>query len=277
MTLLDETTGEAWLWVGGSLLLGILWTNLSWLFSPWVEADRSPEPSRSLAETVIYRVGTWRFAPSLFEALRFLYYVGLPSAALFWGRDAVVGRLLGLKRLTLPAQTGAGGSGSLNANWTTWVHDLGWAAILGLGSTGLLVLAAVTYRRGLQTVTVFGRDGDVRGWKAAREAVYNEIHWTFYRNAPIVALGLYWGTWVGLALVAVEAIANPAWRNDVQEPGRAWPRLSRAALAVVSCLLFLQTQNLWLALLLHWSISWLLEVMQGAPSSAPADAASAGE
>jgi len=277
MRLLTASTREAWLWLGGSLLLAVLWTNLSWLFSPWVEADRSPETSQSLAERIVFQIGTWRFAPALFQALRFLYYVGLPSAALFWGRDAVVGRLLGLKRLALPAQTGQGDSAWLSASWSSWAQDLGWAAVLGLGATGLLALATLTYRRGLQPVTDFGPGGRVRGLEAAREAIYNEIHWAFYRNAPIVALGLYWGTWVGLGLAAVEAMANPAWRHDVQDPERAWPRLSRAALAVVSCLLFLQTQNLWLALLLHWGIWSLLGVMQGAPSSAPADAASAGE
>lgn len=276
MLLLETATSEAWMWLGGSLLLAVLWTNLSWLFSPWVETDGSAESSKSLAERIVFRVGNWRFAPSLFRVLRFLYYVGIPSAALFWGRDAVVARLLGLKRLELPIQAAPGGNASLSTNWADWANDLGWVAVLGLGSTGLLVLATFAYRRALKSVKDLGRDTRTSGWIAAREAAYNEIHWAFYRNAPIVALGRYWGTWAGLGLVALEAMTNPAWRKDLQEPGQAWSRLSRAALAVVSCVLFLQTQNLWLALLLHWGISWLLEAVYAATSSAPADAPSAG-
>ena len=277
MPPLTATTSEAWFWLGGSLLLAVLWTNLSRLFSPWAQAGRSSETSKSLAERIVFRVATWHFAPFLFQALRFLYYLGLPAAALFWGGDAVVGRFLGLKRLALPAQTGTGGGALPSASWSNWAHDLAWSAVVGLGSTGLLVLAAITYRRSLQAVTSLGRGKGIQGWKAAREAAYHEVHWAFYRNAPIVALGLYWGTWAGLGLAAVEAIANPAWRKDVQEPERAWPRLSRAALALVSSVLFLQTQNLWLALLSHWAISWLLGAVQGGPSSTAANAASAGE
>lgn len=252
---------EAWLWLGGSWLLAMLWSNLAWLFSPWVEAEASDDSSRSLAERIVFRVAHWRFAPSLFQGLRLLYHVGLPAAALFWGHDAVVSRFLGLQRLTLPPPWGTTGGASLSPNWADWMHDLGWAGILGLGSGGLLLLAAFTRRRALSKA-----DSDVQGdgaprWKTAREAVYHEIHWAFYRNAPIVTFGSYWGTWTGLTLVALEAAVNPAWRESLREPGQAWFHLTRGALSVVSSLLFLSTQNLWLALLLHWGISWTAETV----------------
>ena len=252
----------------------MLWTNLTWLFSPWVEPRESAERSKSLAERIVFQLASWRFAPSLFQALRLLYYVGLPSAALFWGRDAVVGRLLGLQRLALPPPSGLGEGTGLQANWSDWVHDLGWAGILGLGSGGLLLLAAFARRQALSGVSRKSGGQETSGWRTAREAAYHEIHWAFYRNAPIVTLGLYWGTWVGLALVALEAMDNPTWRRSLRAPGEAWSRLWRGALAVVSSLLFLRTQNLWLAMLLHWALSWVLAMTGGSPSPAPSDVVS---
>ena len=269
MRLPHTIVREAWLWLGSSLLLAALWTNLVWLFSPWADEERASQSSSSLAERIVFQVANGRFAPSLFQGLRLLYYVGLPAAALFWGRDAVVGRLLGLQQLALPTSTGVGGGASLSANWSDWTHDLGWVAVVGLSSGALLILATHTHRRALLGARSSERGDETGAWKRAREAAYHELHWAFYRNAPIVAFGFYWGTWAGLALVALEAVVNPDWREDMREPGRAWPRLSRAGLAVVSSVLFLRTQNLWLALLVHWGVSWTLGTIYVAPPSLP--------
>jgi hypothetical protein len=255
MPAFDPEVGEAWIWLGGSLLLAALWTNLAWLFSPWVEAGRSPDESESLAERIVVQLTTWRFAPLLFQGLRLLYHVGLPFAALIWGYDAVVTRFLGLQRLALPSASQLTASAPINANWLNWAQDVGWAAALGLGSWGLLLLGGWVHRRALS-------DGDRRrvgcrasAWETLREALYHEIHWAFYRNAPVVALGLYWGTWAGLVLAALEAFVNPLWRRDLVTPHAARGLLLRASLAVVSCLLFLRTQNLWLATIVHYGIA----------------------
>lgn len=250
--------GEAWLWLGGSLLLALLWTNLTWLFSPWADAERSTGTPVSLAERIVSRVANWRFAPFLYEGLRLLYYVGLPSAALFWGRDAVVNRFLGLQRLPQAVADVSRGVAS-SASWSSWAHDLAWATVLGLGSGGLLLLASFVRREAVNSQSS-DRGGEVTGLRTAREAFYHEIHWAFYRNAPIVAFGSYWGTWGGLALVALEAALDPAWREKLREPCHAWSGLSQGALAVVSSVLFLQTENLWLALLIHWGIAWAFKV-----------------
>ncbi len=265
MPLSTAIAGEAWLWLGGSLLVAMLWTNLAWLFSPWVDAEASREVPKSLAESIVSRLGNWRFASTLFQGLRLLYYVGIPSAALFWGRDAVVRRVLGLQRLELPTP----GRAPLEANWADWMHDLGWAAVLGLGSGGLLLLAALIHRQALSKVDIDRQGQRAPAWEIARETVYHEAHWAFYRNAPVVALGSYWGTWTGLVLVALEALINPTWREGLREPSQAWSQLSRGALLVVSSLIYLHTQNLWLALLLHWAISWTLEAVYVAPSPVP--------
>ncbi len=255
MPLLDRTLSEGWLWLGASLLLAIFWSNLVWLFSPWLETERRRGEFGSLAERIVAEVANWRFASVSFQTLRLLYYVGLPFAALLWGRDALVARLFGLQRLVLPVPGGGQHSDLLSTNWLNWLEDLGWAAALGLGSWGLLSLAAWARRRALSSL---GEDDAGRArpsWRTVREAIYHEIHWAFYRNAPIVAFGLYWGVWMGLAAVAAEALANPMWRQRMSNPKQASSLLLRASMAVVSSLLFLQTQNLWLTMVVHSAVS----------------------
>jgi hypothetical protein len=260
---------DAWLWLAGSLLLGVFWKNLVWLFSPWVEGERSPGDFGSLAERIVFGVATWRFASAVLQGLRLLYYVGLPFAALFWGRDAVVGRFFGLQRFVLPE--GGQQSATVSANWLDWLADFGWAAALGFASWGLLLLAGWALRRALRNGGVGGEDGQRLGWETVREAAYHEIHWGFYRNAPIVAFGLYRGVWIGLVLVAVEALANPAWRKSLSIPEQAPKQLLRATLAVVSSVVFLKTQNLWLAMVLHSTISWGLQKIYGVSSGGVPD------
>jgi hypothetical protein len=266
MPALDLASGEAWLWLAASLLMAALWTNLAWLFSPWAEAGRLPHDSESLAERIVVQLANWHFARVLFQGLRLLYYVGLPFAALFWGYDAVISRFFGLQRLVLPTSGAPGQRASINANWLDWGHDIGWTAVLGLASWGVLLTAGWVRRR-----AVSDSDGPPPGSRASggetlREALYHEIHWAFYRNAPIVTLGLYWGTWMGLTLAALEALANPVWRRGLRNPARAATLLLRAAMAVVSSLLFLRTQNLWLSVLLHWGVTSGLRGLYPAPS-----------
>jgi hypothetical protein len=239
---------EGWLWLGGSLLLAILWANLAWYF-------RKSRPGR--VGELIARLSSWRFAPLLLQFLRLLYYIGLPAAAFYLGHDAVIRRYLGL-------------SDEQADVWLRWAHDVGWAAALGVGAWALLALGWWAYRRALHAA---GEESSIAGTKASgwvllREAAYHEIHWAFYRSAPIVALeqltgNTYWGVWVGLALVAVEAAFNPAWRKSLGDPEKASARLMRGALAVVSSTFFVQTQdgNLLLSLLLHFCVSWGLAAL----------------
>ena len=254
MPELDVAWSEGWLWLGGSLLTAILWTNLAWFFR---------KPRSSILGEFVVQLLSWPLSPWLFQLLRMLYYLGLPFAALLWGHDAVVERVLGLKQFALPVSDGDPVNPDLATNWLNWAQDVGWAAVLGIGIWILLALGWWAYRRALTSV---GEESAVVGvnsssWVLLREAAYHETHWAFYRTAPILAMSTYWGTWIGLALVAVEATLNPAWRKGLTDPQRAPAQLMRGALAVVSSVLFLQTKNLWLALALHWGVSWGLTVL----------------
>jgi len=248
------TSSEGWLWLSGSLFVAILWTNLAWIFRP---------PRSGAIGEFVTRLASWPFSPWLLQFLRILYYLGVPFAALLWGHDAVVERSLGLKQLVLPTSGGNTVSGDVAANWLEWAEDIGWAVTLGVGAWTLLALGWWAYRRALTAIgegnAVTGADSS--GWVLLREAAHHEAHWAFYRNVPVLAAGAYWGAWVGLALVALEAALNPAWRKGLANPWQAPAQLMRGALGVVSVALFLLTQNLWLALAVHWGISWGLAVL----------------
>lgn len=240
---------EGWLWLGGSLLLAVLWANLVWLFR---------EPRGGTIGEAASRLAAWRFSPWLLQSLRLLYYVGTPFAALLWGHDAVVGRLLGLQPLRLPIPGQESASAYTAANWADWARDAGWAMAVGIGTWGLLAMAWWTYRRAVATIgeTDPGIAVPGSGWLYLREASYHELHWAFYRNAPAVVLGKYWGAWIGLGLVGIEAALNPAWRKGLSDPRQAPCQLMRSSLAIASSVVFLLTENLWLALALHWGVSW---------------------
>ena len=251
---------ESWVWLGGSLFLAALSANVAWLFR---------HPKAGPIGEFVTRLIAWNFSPWLLQILRLAYYVGVPFAALIWGNDAVTEILLGFRRA-------AGATGA--DNWLDWVYDAGWAATLGIGAWGFLALGWWAYRRALMTVDVSSAvpGSNTSGWTLLRRAIYHEVHWGFYRNAPILALdkylgftlAKYWGTWVGLALVALETVLNPAWRRELADAKQAPTQLMRVALAIVSSILFLQTGNLWLALVLHFLVSFgLSKLMQVLPTS----------
>jgi hypothetical protein len=96
-------------------------------------------------------------------------------------------------------------------------------------------------------------------WQRLLSVLYDQIHWAFYRSGPILWLGdLYWGTFAGFALAALEAGLNPALRWALKSPETASTPLLRLSSAWISALLFVATQNLWLTLATHLILEGLL-------------------
>lgn len=242
---------ERWLWLGGSVLVALLTTWTAWFLRRQAGGERLTASP---------------FFPPLLQLLRFLYFVGWPLAALFWGRDAVVGRLFGLS--PLPYLFGSPLSPEERLRlWMDGVQGLGWAVLLGTIAWATL---AVIWR-------VAGRSSDGKALSlplsaptALREAVFQETHWMFYRNGPSVALGTYWGAWVGLGMIALEAFLNPWWWAALREPEKRPLTLIRASMAVLSAAFYLQMANLWLSILLHWGVTGGLTVWAAARASRPA-------
>ena len=221
-----ETLNPALLyWVGASVLACALITNLAW----WL---RSRVPLSPFAQDVLVQVA------------RFLFYLGVPYLALGgWPQPPLRG-LLSLEDLGL---VGA------HPRWpvTRWLSAAGTGAWLGLGAFLILLLAWRSARHGAIRLHFSPRPW----WALLVDGLYLQVHWAFYRAGLAVALGdVYNGVFAGLGLVYLEGVLDPFWRAGWREQANVAGRWLRAALALVSALLFLLTRNLWVCLGVHWGL-----------------------
>ncbi len=148
-----------------------------------------------------------------------------------------------------------------------WIADLTAGAGLAALISGVTLLAWLIYRRTLpgdSTRTRLERLGALL--RAPVDAALQQWHWAFYRALVAAALPLaalpwaaslphgpsdpqiYWTSWLGLGLIAVEAALNPFTRAGLGWPGPREALLRRAALAVATTALFALTGNFWLCL-----------------------------
>jgi hypothetical protein len=222
----------------------------------------SPLPLWVLASVLAYLAGTslewhlrrrdsWRlpYDQWLVEVARFLFYLGVPYLALGgWPRQPYQG-------LLTPGDVGLVGPGSA---WpaSRWLEAAGTG--LGLGLVALLVLLVAwnqANRPAESTLNYPSRPW----WLLLVDGLYLEAHWAFYRGALIITLGdLYAGVFAGLGLVFVEWATNPFWREGWRQPSEAASVWLRAALVLLSALLFLLTRNLWVCLGVHWLLTLAL-------------------
>jgi len=224
---------ESALWVIFSIGLYALAVDLAWHY-------RRPRPGRlgRWAGTI----KGWPYRRWLMEAVRFLYYVGIPYAALL--RGVILPRLMGLTYLD-------------------WVKGIGLGAALGGGTFLLLVLIWWWYARAIAAFSLSARqrwgeslgDDPTNGWILLRDVIYLETHWAFYRSAVILFLdNQYAGVFLGFLLVTLEWSINPAWRRDLSLPWRSANTLTRWSMAFVMAIIFLFVRNLWLLVPIHWGI-----------------------
>ncbi len=186
---------------------------------------------------------TWNVAVG---AVRLLYYIAVPYAALLYGSADL--RSLGL----------LGGDPFLS---------VGLGVIVGGGAWVLLVVAWRQRIHGSgenplapEVVAV------IRPWGWAgllREATYQQVHWAFYRSWLILATGGYYGVFLGFLLAALEWSAGVILAHRWSLPGE-WERaLTLGGIAWVTAVLFLATGNLWLCLAVHVGLYWgLLRLMR---------------
>jgi hypothetical protein len=232
---------ERWVWLNVSLVIALLASALRWFLErPHLLGRRTD------ANTTSHPV--WEM-PWIIHPLRLLYAVGIPAAALLW-HGALTPSGLGLKPFFWTADqalTTASGS------WNTWVRDFGWTCAFACGFWALVAIADRVVKR-LSSPRTTRRSLSV----ALREAVYHQAHWAFYREPFVLLFGVGMGVWAGLLPVAGEAMLNPARWIDLQSPTRGRDLLIRTGLAVLSAMLFIQTQNIWLMLLADTGLTWLL-------------------
>lgn len=180
------------------------------------------------------------------QFLRLIYFVGVPYAALLTGSIASID--MGL--------TGAGGS-ILGWSPAEWLHGLSTALTLGAIVLFPIGLASRQIARAGQPLGIDNRSAGA----VIVDAIYAEIHWAFYRAAPLILLGnVYTAVLFGAALVGVEWIVVLI-RNGLSsspEERQAW--LRRGVLLALSAALFVLTQNVWLAIVLHSALELLWKV-----------------
>jgi len=184
-------------------------------------------------------VRRWPGAPWLALAARLAYCLGVPYAALLLGvADA---RRMGLAGLP-------------------WWPELPVGAAAGLAGTALLAwswgrVATVTYRRGSRRRLFLAE------WKALRapwgwvwlvlEVLCLQMSWAFVRGAAIRLVGLYAGVFLGLALLGATWLLRPGRLESLGDIEARASAFLTAGLAVITSLVFLYAENLWLCGLVH--------------------------
>jgi hypothetical protein len=180
------------------------------------------------------------------QLLRLAYFIGVPYAALLTGSIASID--MGL--------AGAGGS-ILGWSAADWLHGLSTALTLGVI---VLLPIGVASRQIARAGRPLGTDDRSAG-AVIVEAIYSEIHWAFYRAAPLILLGeVYAAVLFGALLVGTEWLVELI-RNGISplpEERQRW--LRRGILLALSTALFALTQNVWLAIGLHAVLELLWKV-----------------
>lgn len=218
----------------------------------WVIASVLSYGAGTTLAWYVRRREAWRgpYDRGLVEGARFVFYLVVPYLALGgWPRQPYQG-------LLAPGDMGLVGPGPA---WpaSRWLEAAGTGLAMALGTLILLLVARSQAARNAGT-GVLGFQSRP-WWLLLVDGLYLEVHWAFYRGALIVMLGdLYAGVFGGLVLVFVEWSLNPSWRDGWRQPSSAAALWLRAALALLSALLFLLTRNLWVCLVMHWLLTLIV-------------------
>jgi hypothetical protein len=256
-------------WVLGSLALAILVANLGWLV---VRKIRTREAGR--------RILRWSGLPALSWLWVSLYLLLPPLAA--WSYGTLSLYFLGLAEVNWLESLAAGGllTGLIAAlaafGWAIYctsrrpdpkdpqkpldpklrwlapvdaaLQQWHWAFYRAAMAGGLASLAGkeanvVEMLQEAGTNAAFLESGGL-----ASTVVHAAGSQTLIFLRALLDQPLYWGSWLGLALVAIECSLNPFARADLRSSGRMELSLLRVGLAIATTALFTLTRNLWLCL-----------------------------
>jgi hypothetical protein len=128
---------------------------------------------------------------------------------------------------------------------------------LGWGLAALLVLA-IAWAGGNRRAYGLRLSFSPRPWWwILIDVLYLQVHWAFYRGALAVALNdAFVGSFLGLGLIYLEWSLNPFWRQDWRLEAQAATPWLRAALALITAVLFFLSRNLWICLSVHWALEF---------------------
>lgn len=228
---------ELAVWTMASLVLAVAGNWLAWRFQHM--------PARSadwLRRRILNSLGGRLFL----QIVRLLYYVGLPYGAV-------------LRRALSLVVIGARGPEASSAAWwllgwsvTDWTRMLGSAVTLGSISAVMLGLAWRNAARAQGQLAVNEQWADAPWWVTARETLFNEIHWGFYRAAPLLVVSdAYWAILLSAAFPLAEWMLAPDWWEQARGGPRRNQILMQGVWLTASTTCFALTRNLWLTLMLH--------------------------
>jgi len=177
---------------------------------------------------------------------RLIYFVGVPYAALLTQSISTV-------------DAGVTGTTGPILGWSSadWLRQLSSGLIIGLLALIPIGLAARQMARAPHSAPL---GVDVRSTGAILiDAAYAEIHWAFYRTAPLIVLGdVYLAALIGLGFVGVEMLVAIIRYGLGTEPEEVQSWIGQALLLAMSAALFSLTRNLWLIVALHFSVELTL-------------------
>jgi len=236
----ETSLTERWLWLTISLGIAILAIGIRQV-SDLLDKQAKSEPMKHRALFDI---------PWIIQSLRMIYAVGIPAVALLW-RGTFTERWLGLK----PMPWASDASSQLPAtHWESWFKDIGIAVGIGFAAWLILAWGEREANQKANAPLIVQHSFGI----ALREAVYHQVHWAFYREPFVLLWGLNIGAWAGIIPVVIEAGLNPERWLDFNSLPRGRNLLLRTGMAIVSIILYLQTQNLWLAILVDTALGWTL-------------------
>lgn len=183
--------------------------------SRWGSWGVRSRPGR--AGRLAYRVRQLEQYPIIRELFRWLFYLGIPYAALLAG--ILNPRVLGI---TLPARS-------------TWqpLAFFGVLFIVLLGA-GWWHYTRVRPSRATPNITADWR-GDPFGWaRLWPDIVLHQSHWAFYRALPVAYVAGFAGPFLGVILVLIEWGMDPLWWRALTRPRLLPPVALRLALVVIS-------------------------------------------
>ena len=182
----------------------------------------------------VFRPSHWGW---LYHIARFVYYIGIPYAALRQGFASA--QMMGL---------GA---------WNGKFEDV----LIGFGlCTAAVVLFAVAWRARGRSTLYPAAQGSTPGqhWLTSALAIlYLEIHWAFYRSGPILWLGgdYYTGSVLGLVLIWVEGLASPAVRAELRRPETSMHVAIDWGTSLCMTAVFYFARSLWIVIPAHWLVA----------------------
>jgi hypothetical protein len=225
-------------WVAASVLIHTLGALLAWRF----RTRGSGRLGRAQA-----RLGAHWTGHLLLGAIRLGYYVLFPFALVI-GRGVLELQPLGLLGPADPAHSLLGWGGE-------WVRAAGLMAAVGLAGGLALLWGWSNFRRAASGRVLQPADFGSPVW----ETFFLQVHWAFYRAAPLAWFGMAgegWAAFIGVGIVALEAMLDPRFWAARREPGSAPRPLLYGALCWLSALGFALAHNLWLVAFMHLALVW---------------------